>query len=439
MLKSACAMLAGTLAISGYNIVDTYFVGQLGKIPLAAMGYTFPVIMIVGCIFFGVAAGIMTTTAQALGSDQKQRAARIVTSGLQMLVVVSICAGALGILVSPWIFRLMGTSAEAYPLTMEYMTIWYLGCVTGSLSMAGNKLLIGAGDSNMAAAMMVVGLVINAVLDPIFIFGWCGAPAMGIAGAALATVISQLISTILLLTLLRKKYHLVEFCFYRMREFVPLCRLIFRYAVPASIGMLMMPLSAFVVTWITARFGDAAVAAVAAASRLEGIAFIFPMALGIPMLSMVGQNYGAKLYARIRQCFRFSMNFAFFFLLGMAVLYFLFARYLVAFFSPDPDVQEIMKICLLIIPWGFGFVEIHRYSGFFYTGCDRPSISAWLSALRVVGLLLPLSFLSLYFRKVEYLFFARLIADIISGSVAWYLARRMVKRLPGMDGEDDPK
>ena len=99
----------------------------------------------------------------------------------------------------------------------------------------------------------------------------------------------------------------------------------------------------------------------------------------------------------------------------------------------------MMKICLLIIPWGFGFVEIHRYAGFFYTGCDRPSISAWLSALRVVGLLLPLSFLSLYFKKVEYLFFARLTADIISGTVAWYLARRMVFRLPAQDGEVDPK
>lgn len=436
MLRTAFAMLAGTLAISGYNIVDTYFVGQLGKIPLAAMGFTFPVVMIVGCIFMGIAAGIMTTTAQALGGGLKFRAVNIVSSGLLMTVVISLWLGLLGLWLNPRLFRLMGASDEALPLAVGYMNIWYIGCVTASLSMAGNKLLIGAGNPNEAACMMVLGLIVNAVLDPFFIFGWLGLPAMGIRGAALATVLAQGVSALLLLVLLKLKHRLIQFRRYRFRELSPLWKLIARYAFPASLGMLMIPAASFVVTWITAQFGDAAVAAVAASGRLEGIAFIFPMALGIPMLSMVGQNYGAKLYTRIRECFRFAMGFAFFFLLGMAVVYFFFSRYIVRFFTPDAEVQEVMTTCLLIVPWGFAATEMHRYSGFFYTGCNRPAFSAWLNLFRIAGLLLPLCFLALYFRSLTGLFVARLISDGTSGLVGFLLARRMLRKLPA-DGQEE--
>ena len=82
MLMTAFSMLAGTLAMSGYNIADTYFVGQLGKIPLAAMGFTFPVIMLIGCVFRGLGVGVMTNAAQALGSGNNAKAGKLITSGL---------------------------------------------------------------------------------------------------------------------------------------------------------------------------------------------------------------------------------------------------------------------------------------------------------------------------------------------------------------------
>ena len=324
MLKTAFAMLAGTLAISGYNIVDTYFVGRLGKIPMAAMGFTFPVVMILGCIFFGMAAGIMTTTAQSLGSGNKKRAARIITSGLLIMILISAAVGGVGILLNKPVIRLMGASEEALPMAVDYMFVWYLGCASASVSWAGSKLLIGAGDSNTAAFLMVAGLIINGILDPVFIYGFMGIPAMGVKGAAIATVIAQCCSSVLLFLFLHYKHHLIDFRIYSFREIYPVAKLVLRYAIPVALGMLMMPIASFIITWITAKFGDAAVAASAAAGRLETVAFIFPMALGIPMLSMVGQNYGAKLYSRIRTCFHFSMTFAGIFLLIMAAIYFFF-------------------------------------------------------------------------------------------------------------------
>ena len=194
--------------------------------------------------------------------------------------------------------------------------------------------------------------------------------------------------------------------------------------------MLMMPLGSAVVTKITAYFGNTAVAASAAAGRLEMIAFIFPMALGIALLPMIGQNYGAWLYSRINQCRRFAMRFAFFFLLGMGVIYMLWAPSLVGFFSPDPEVQRIMVLYMRIIPIGFGMIEIHRYATFFFTGCAQPSVAAWLNAFRILGLMIPFSLLALWLNSLPMLFAARMLADVLAGALGCWMARGLTRSLP---------
>lgn len=434
MLKTGFAMLAGTLAMSGYNIVDTYFVGNLGKIPMAAMGFTMPIIMLVGCFFRGMTVGVMATSAQSLGGGRHSKANLLIFSGIALITLVSLAAGILGLFTSEYLIRLMNASDAALPQAKAYMDIWFLGCVTAFVGLTGNDLLISSGFSRTASALMVAGLLLNTLLDPLFIFGWGPVPAMGMQGAALATVIAQACSAAAALTVLHHK-GLFVLSIPPWRKMKSSWFLIIKYAIPSALGMLMMPLGSFVITWITAKFGDAAVAATAAAARLEMLAFVFPMALGISLMPMVGQNYGARLYGRIRECRRFSFIFAFGFLLVMAVIYFFTADFLVKQFSPDPQVREIMAKCMRIIPWGFWAIEIHRYSGFFFTGCGHPRIAAYLNGVRMIGLLLPFSFIALYFNDLEGLFWARLAADVLAGFIGIYLAGALVKNLPSCDGK----
>lgn len=444
MLKTAAAMLMGTLAMSGYNIVDTYFVSGLGGTKLAAMGFTFPVIMLIGCLFHGIGTGIMTPMAQSLGGGRTDKACRVVTSGVLLILIVSVTIAVTGMLTSAPLFHLFGARGETLAQVQGYMDIWYFGCASASLSMLGNNILVAAGDSKKASALMVMGLLLNAALDPAFILGWGPIPAMEIRGASLATIISQSVSAAASLSIVHSR-HLLMFQRVPWKETFAAWRLTTKYAVPASLGMLMMPIGSSIITWITARFGDAAVAATAAAGRLEMAAFAFPMALGITLTPMVAQNYGARLYSRIRKCLLFAMGYAFSFLMIMAVVYFLFRVPLVRFFSPrsltsemDQNVRDIMALSLCVIPWGFAFIEIHRFSGFFYIGCGRPSVAAWLNAFRILGLMVPLSFLALWSGKLVWLFAARLLADLIAGSTGFFLSWRMTRRLPGEDGAPPP-
>jgi Na+-driven multidrug efflux pump len=200
------------------------------------------------------------------------------------------------------------------------------------------------------------------------------------------------------------------------------------------LGMILMPAGNGVVTRIVATFGDKAVAAAAAAGRLEVLAFMLPMSLGIGLMPMIAQNYGAKKYSRIIGCRHFAMQFAFLYEIFMAAVYFVAAPYIVKYFTDDPQVGAIMVVYLRIIPWGFGMMEVHRYSGFFFTGCNYPHGSAWLSALRIIGLLIPFSLLAMWLGNLQCMFWARLAADLLAGLIGWILVLRMTRHLPA-DGE----
>ncbi|MBO7741359.1 MAG: hypothetical protein J6S21_02285, partial [Victivallales bacterium] len=215
MLKTAAAMLASTLAMSGYNIADTFFVGLLGEKPLAAMGFTFPIIMLAGCIFAGFGSGCMAIMAQAIGQGDTRTANRIVTSGMLLLAIISGIIGGCGILFADPLFTLLGAEGETLRNLKEYMNVWFAGCMTAGIAMKGNNLLIAAGRPRLASMLTIAGMLINVVLDPIFILGGRGIhevvcasgydssfistiiswfyfiPAQGIRGAAAATLISQ--------------------------------------------------------------------------------------------------------------------------------------------------------------------------------------------------------------------------------------------------------
>lgn len=436
MIKTTLAMLPGTLAMSGYNLADTYYIGKLNNTSsLAAMGFTIPVILLIACLFRGLIVGISTTTAQALGNKQKQKACNFISSGYLLVLFFSILTTIVGILTINPLFSAMNATGSTLAFIHEYMFIWYLGFFSVSLTMTGNDLVIAAGKPKITGFIMMGGMILNAILDPFFIFGipMLNIPGFNLAGAAWATVISQSACAIVTLYLLYKQQlislHPIPF---RLQKKIWL--LIISFAIPSTIGMLMMPIGNFVITCIVAKFNDAAVAAVAAVGRLEMAAFVLPMALGISMLPMIGQNFGAKLYSRIKQCRRLSTRFAFAYLLGIGSLYVLFAEPLSGIFTQDPEVKKIMILSLCIIPWGFWGIEIHRYSGFFFTGCGKPTTTAWLNVIRIIVLMIPFSLIALYFNSLPGLFIARFSADAIAGLLGWILVRQMTRNYPP-DGE----
>lgn len=459
MLKTAVAMLASTLAMSGYNIVDTYFVGHIpgNEGPLAAMGYTFPVIMLIGCIFNGFGTGCMATMAHAMGRGEQKEAARLVTSGLITLVFLSLVLATAGILTADFAFGRMGAKGTTLLLVKQYMSIWFLGCVTSAVGMDGNKVLIAGGYPRVSSAMTILGMLINTLLDPFMIFGgatchrnilahtweWLHPflnliltpthifQAQGIRGAALATVISQAITAgIILFMLHRARFLLVPDS---IANFFKRMLHITQYAIPAILGMLLMPVSNYLVTWVTAQFGDAVVAGFSAAQKLEQVAFVFPMAFGITLMPIIAQNYGAGLYSRVRFCFRFASTFALCFLSCINLLLFLFGHYLAPAISPIPSVQAVICSYFKIVPFGFAMLEISRFCGFTMVGCGRPVMDTLFKTIRIVGLLVPAILITHFTHWQNGIFFSRLFTDVVGGLLCLVGALHILRHLPKED------
>lgn len=455
MLKTAVAMLASTLAMSGYNIVDTFFVGQIGgEAPLAAMGYTFPVVMLVGCIFHGFGTGCMATLAHAVGRNDQKEATRLVSSGLAILVVISVILGVLGLCWGHYVFSALGAKGYTLELVNKYMGVWFLGCVTSAIMMEGNKMLISAGYPRVSSAMTIFGMVINAILDPIMIFGgdachthvlahtpewlhWLVNLVMpmthcfdagGIKGAAIATVVSQFIAAFVIVYILCRA-RLLAFKLMPWRQFSEAAKIITRYAVPAILGMLLFPLGNYVTTWVTSKFGDTMVAGVAAATKLEGVAFVFPMAFGITLMPLIAQNYGAKLYGRVKQAFSFAVCMALGFLSVVAVLLFLFGHCISPYFTPEVPVQEVMNKYMRIIPFGFAMLEITRFSGFALIGCGHPVQDTVIKSIRILGIMTPLYLITYWLHWENGIYFSRLLTDILGGAVFVFAAVRMLRKL----------
>lgn len=328
--------------------------------------------------------------------------------------------------------------------------------------MPGNHLLIAAGKPMISSVMTILGMCANVVLDPLMIFGGEGCrqmvsrlgwgwlsrlsnplwdllgfvPGMGIRGAALATIISQAMSALLLLGLLHR-LKLFSFRPIPRGELLRIWRKITGYAIPAILGMMLFPITNYITTRVTASFGDAMVAATAAAGRLEMVTFVVPMAFGIPLMSVVAQNYGAKLYSRVKYVFKFASAIAFGILAVAAVVLFFFTHRIAPLFTPAIQVQELIVTYMKIIPWGFGLLELSRYAGFALTGTGHPRLDATLKALRMVALLIPLSLLAWWLKWQNGVFYARLAADVIGGVICWGWAAWIVHRLPA-DGEEVP-
>lgn len=426
LFKMAFPMLAGTIAMNAYNLADTWFVARLGTLPLAAMGFTFPVVMLLTFVAGSIGTGVTSLSSHAIGRHDHETASIIVTHGTLFTMLVAAAMAIVGYFTIVPVFSRIGADASTLPLIGDYMRTWYLGAVFMALPMMGNGVLIACGDSRAASQFMVLGTVLNIVLDPIMIFGWFGFPALGIFGAALATVIAQAISTVWLFYLLSVRHRLLVFRLGGFGNFLQTCRKILHFAIPSGISMMLMPISAALITSLLSAYGHEAVAASGVASRIEMFAFVVPMALGISMMPFISQNLGAGRIDRIREGKNVAAWFAVIYGALVAVTFAAAAPFLAGFFTDDAKVTAILVTYIHIVSFGYGMMEVHRYSGFVFTGMHQPFRATVLNAIRVLVLLIPLSYAGAHFYGIRGIFTARLLTDLTVGTIGLIWTTRML-------------
>lgn len=417
----AVPMLAGTFAMTMYNLTDAWFVSRLGTQSLAAISFTFPVIMFYMLFVRGIATGAMTLIAHAIGRHDQKHASRLTVHSILFCILFGTLICVTGLFLVKHLFTHLGATGEVLVLTTKYMNVWYLGAVIMVLQIVAADIIIGTGNTKISSLLMVSGTVINAFLDFVLIFGKFGMPRLGIAGAALATVIAQFITVLAAMFLLYKKSKLIHFEKISIHEMIQSWGKVLTFGIPGALGMILTPIASALIIRLMAKYGDSAVAASGVASRIEMFAFMIPMTVGMSLIPFIAQNYGAQRLDRIKAARKGTMIFAFSYGIFIALLLMLIVNPIAAIFSSDKAVVDVLRNYIFITCAGYGLLEIHRYSGFCMTGIHEPIKSSLLNGLRVLVLLIPLSLAGDYLWGLNGIFIGRLATDVLSGiSGIWW-------------------
>ena len=422
-------MVIGLIVIITNSLVDAYFVSQLGSAPLAAVSYAFPVSFIVGAIAMGLGTGTSSLASRLFGAGNQEKVRQIATHSMLLGLIAGLCVVIFGLLTLEEVFSLLGADEQTMPFVKDYMEIYYWGGIFLVIPMIGNAVLRAGGDAKTPSVLMASTAVINAVLDPILIFGWFGFPALGIKGAALASVLANVVFLIASLSILIFRENLIQFRKNTVAAILHSWNQILHVGLPAIASNLIAPMSTALVTSLISSFGQSAVAAFGLASRLEAFIIIIFMALGGAIAPFVGQNFGAQEFDRLKQGFVFCVAFSFIYALFCIGFFILSVDTLLGFFTTDPEVIKTAKIQLLYCPWGYGFLGLAVIANGSFNAVGKPMPAMTISIGRTLLVYVPLAYWLASSMGIRGVFIAQVLANLLAGIVGFIWYQNVFKQL----------
>ncbi len=326
LYKMTIPMIVGIFGMIFFNLVDTYFIGILGVDELAAISFTFPVIMIVMSISMGLGVGASSVISREIGIGNLNQVKRYTTDVLILSLAIVILLVILGLFTLNPLFQLLGAKKELIPLIRDYMIIWYAGVPLVVIPMVGNSVIRATGDTKSPGLIMMVAVLVNLVMDPLLIFGMGPFPRLELKGAAIATLIARACVLIFALYVLHRREKIISLQLPTLKDLFHSWKKILYIALPISLTNLIAPVTIAIITKLVADYGKNAVAAFGITSRLEMFSLAIVMALSAVIAPFTGQNYGAKKYKRIIRGIQLSTNFSIIY--GLVVMFssFLFSK-----------------------------------------------------------------------------------------------------------------
>jgi putative MATE family efflux protein len=298
-----------------------------------------------------------------------------------------------------------------------------------AVPIVSNSAIRATGDTKWPSILMMIAGAVNVVLDPILIFGWGPVPAMGIAGAAWATVWSWLFACTTAVYLLAVREKLLVFKLPPLVEMLEVWREVIRLAAPISLANMLGPMAVFVLTAIVARFGEGAVAAFGVGGRLEAFSLVVAFAITAALSPYAAQNIGAGNFDRAREAVRLSTRFIFFFQLGVYAIQFVAAPFIARAFSADEQVIEVVVRYLRIMPLGVVCYAVIIVVNTAFNAWHESGKTLALSVLRVVVFVVPLSLLGANLFGINGLFVACVAANAFGLLAVVVVYQRMLQRV----------
>ncbi|MEM0514912.1 MATE family efflux transporter [Pseudoalteromonas sp. YIC-827] len=425
--KMTIPMIFGMIFLMLFNLVDTFFISMLGTEPLAAISFTFPVTFTLISLAIGLGIGTSAVIATALGSGQQSQARFDGAVALMVSAFLVTILALVGYFCSDPIFLLLGAEPQLLPLIDEYMQVWFLASVLLVTPMIGNAVLRANGDTKTPSLIMGASGLVNAVLDPILIFGFGPIEAMGVRGAAIASAISWLIGVAAILYILIVHRQLIDIrC--RTQSFVVATRKILKIGLPAAGANMLTPLAMAVMTAIVAHFGAPAVAAFGVGSRIESIASLVVLALSMTLPPFISQNFGAGNKDRVEQAYKQTLKFVMFWQFAIYLLLIVVAPWIASAFATEAQVRELIKLFIYILPLTYGLQGVIILTNSSFNALHKPMHALVLSVVRLFVFYVPIAYLGSLIGDLTGLFIGAAVGNLLTAIVAYLWFSRELER-----------
>ena len=426
--KIAIPASTGSIFQTLFNIVDTFFAGKISSDALAALAKSFPLYFIIISAGIGIVAGCNSLISNSLG--QRNRFAALIYSHHTFIysILLSIIITTLGVFFSYDILKLMGSSSESITLAKKYTDIIFYGTVFFLILTSLNAILYSQGDTKTYRNVLIVGLFANILLNPIFIFGFLFIPAFGIAGLAISTILIQFIACIYLYykvnqTVLKIDFKTESFLI-RKNFFLN----IFNQCMPITFALFLVALGSYLILSFISVFGDEAVAGYGAAIRFEHIFTLPVIGLNTAVITIAGQNFGARRYDRVRETYKKAVLIGFLIMCLSGIIIFLLSEYIVGLFTNDLEVIKFGSNYLRIAAFIGPIYPVFFISHALFTSLKKTHYIFYSNLFRMVILpfIIIWIILNIYEGYFQDIFYGLLLMNWLFGAVVLFISRALM-------------
>ncbi len=418
----------GSLFQTLFNIVDTFFAGKISPEALAALAKSFPLYFLIISAGIGIVAGANSLIANSLGERNKIAASIYTYNTLTYALIVGLVITLLGLFFSYDLLKFMGSNQESIMFAKQYTDIIFSGTLIFLILTALNASLYAQGDTKTYRNVLIVGLIFNIILNPIFIFGFLFIPAFGVAGLAISTVLIQLVGCIYLFYKVNKSQInivvKIENFYIRKNFFIN----IFNQCMPITFALFLVAIGSYILLFFISDFGDYAIAGYGAAVRFEHIFTLPVIGLNTAVISIAGQNFGARRYDRIHEVYSKAILIGVLIMIFSGFVIFLLSEIIISIFSNNAEVikfgSNYLKIAAFIGP----IYPVFFISHALFTALKKTYLIFYSNLFRVV--IFPfiiawyiLNIMNGYFNQI---FYGLLVMNWILGFIILFVARYLM-------------
>lgn len=427
LISMSLPMIMSMLVQALYNVVDSMFVAQLNENALTAVSLAFPIQNLMIAVAAGTGVGINALLSKSLGEKKYETANTIAKNGILLGILSSLVFAILGLLGSRLFFEIQTDDAQIIEYGTQYMSVITIVSVGIFLQITFERLLQSTGKTIFNMITQGMGAIINIILDPILIFGWFGLPAMGVTGAAVATVIGQIFAAILGIFFNHKFNKEIHVSFKGFKPCRETIGSIYKIGVPSIIMQSIGSLTTFGINNILLMFSSTAATVFGVYFKLQSFVFMPVFGLTNGMIPIVAYNYGAQNKKRIYQTIKLSVFIAVGIMLVGFTVFQLFPQTLLGLFEASDHMLEIGVPALRTISLSFVFAGFGIVSSCVFQALGNGVYSMFISLTRQIVVILPVAFIFAKLFGLNMVWFAYPIAEVVSVFMCIFMLRRILK------------